>query len=73
MHFGYAAREQDLPSGANDLAGRAAELERQAEEQLILFELTANGYMQRLHRQLADSLRVEAAILRQQHSARRLR
>lgn len=56
------------PDGAG-LEERAAELERQAEEQLDLLGITANGYMQRLHSQLAESLRLEAAMLREQRES----
>lgn len=46
------------------LSDRAVELDRQADEHSVLQRSTANGYMQRLHGQLAESLRFEAAMLR---------
>ena len=49
---------------ADTLSDRVAELEREAEEQLELHGITANGYMKRLHRQLAESLQMEATMLR---------
>jgi hypothetical protein len=55
--------------GADSLSDRAAELEREAEEQMELLSITANGYMKRLHRQLAESLQMEAAMLRRQRDA----
>lgn len=57
------------PPDGDDLEDRAAELERQADEQLGLLGITANGYMRRLHSQLAESLRLEAAMLREQRES----
>lgn len=54
--------------GAESLSERVAELEREAEEQMELQEITANGYMRRLHLQLAESLQMEARMLRQRES-----
>ena len=60
MHRGALAADED----ADSLGDRVAELEREAEEQLELHGITANGYMKRLHRQLAESLQMEASMLR---------
>lgn len=65
--FSHDPTNSSVPSEEVDyLSNRAAELERQADEQLLLLGITANGYMKRLHRELAESLRLEAAILRRQ-------
>ena len=60
MHRAALATDDD----ADTLSDRVAELEREAEEQLELHGITANGYMKRLHRQLAESLQMEASMLR---------
>lgn len=57
-------RTPTADDGADSLSERVAELEREAEEQMELHGITANGYMKRLHRQLAESLRMEASMLR---------
>jgi hypothetical protein len=49
-----------------DLTVRAAQLEKEADEHLILQRCSGTNYMQRLHGELADSLRFEASMLTQQ-------
>jgi hypothetical protein len=57
-------RDPVVSEEAACLSHRARELDRQAAEHQILQDSTANGYMRRLHGQLAESLRFEASMLR---------
>jgi hypothetical protein len=71
-HHPVLPSEPGIVSGPGDLTSltdQANELERQADEQMFFHHSTANGYMQRLHRELAESLRLEASIIRSQRDA----